>query len=215
MKTLRHLLLSLFCLLLALPTMANAEKGKAPWYQVEIILFSRNSESESESGEQWPLDPGTPNWEGAWQLSQDGYSRGSYPLLPRSRWKLGPEEYALKKRAGFTPLIHMAWQQPVLGRTRAHPTRLSSDRETTDGRPVMEGLVRVSVARYLHLDLDFLLRIQPLQNGENDTDAVAPGTIQGYRFITHRRMRSGELHYIDHPLMGALVLITTIEPTSD
>ena len=30
----------------------------------------------------------------------------------------------------------------------------------------------------------------------------------------HRRMRSGELHYIDHPLMGLLIRITPYEPPS-
>jgi hypothetical protein len=28
----------------------------------------------------------------------------------------------------------------------------------------------------------------------------------------HRRMRSGELHYLDHPLMGVLVLVIPYGP---
>jgi hypothetical protein len=209
MKHTRYLSFSLCCLLLILPALVIAKQGKAPWYQVEIILFSRDG-GNAGGGEQWPLDPGAPDWDGAWQLSRDGYSRGNYPLLPRSSWKLGPEAYALKRKSGFSPLIHVAWRQPVPGRNRAHPIHISSERKTANGKPVMEGLARVSIARFLHLDLDFLLRRQPLQNAGN-ADAVVPGTIQSYRFIAHRRMRSKELHYIDHPLMGALVLITPIE----
>ena len=32
-----------------------------------------------------------------------------------------------------------------------------------------------------------------------------------YRFINHRRMRSNELHYIDHPMFGVLVIATPLQ----
>ncbi len=28
-----------------------------------------------------------------------------------------------------------------------------------------------------------------------------------YPFVQHRRMRSGELHYLDHPVLGMLILV--------
>ncbi|MDH3450858.1 MAG: peptidoglycan binding protein CsiV, partial [Gammaproteobacteria bacterium] len=36
-------------------------------------------------------------------------------------------------------------------------------------------------------------------------------TMQSYPVRYHRRMRSSELHYIDHPLVGILILVTPVE----
>ncbi|HHH38094.1 MAG TPA: hypothetical protein ENK50_00765 [Sedimenticola sp.] len=193
------------------PAGAAGTKGVIPWYEVEILLFARNGATAGQE-QTWPEDPGTPDWEGAWQVSEAPYRQGNYQLLPRARWRLDREARTLKRKGGFQPLIHRAWRQPVLSRKRAHPVHLRSRQTTADGTPEMEGLVRVSVARYLHLDLDFLLRRPPLPGMEEKAgQTFTPGTVRDYRFTAHRRMRSGELHYIDHPLMGALVLITPVE----
>jgi len=60
-------------------------------------------------------------------------------------------------------------------------------------------------------------------NGEDGpaavADAIAPAVARGpdneamlsFPFSQSRRMRSGELHYLDHPLIGILVLVTPYE----
>jgi hypothetical protein len=64
----------------------------------------------------------------------------------------------------------------------------------------------VSRARYLHLwaDLTYTTRIA---TADNPTP-----TLQRFRMKQHRRMRSGEIHYLDHPMFGVVVLATPYEP---
>ena len=68
---------------------------------------------------------------------------------------------------------------------------------------MVRGTVKVSLARYLQVDVDLLYR-RP-RGGE----AAAPDHVPArFRLISRRRMRSEELHYIEHPLFGMLVSIT-------
>ena len=39
--------------------------------------------------------------------------------------------------------------------------------------------------------------------------------LRGYRIEAERRMRSKEIHYFDHPLIGVLILITPEEQLTD
>jgi hypothetical protein len=71
----------------------------------------------------------------------------------------------------------------------------------------MEGTVTLSLNRYLHAHVDLLLR----RPRGIDPSSGLP-TTSTYRLQAHRRMRSGELHYIDHPAMGILILVTPFQP---
>ncbi len=179
-------------LLLLLPAALPAAESKAaPWYDIEIVLFSI---ADRGSSEQWPVDPGTPDSEGTIGIS-------SFQQLPPRDWKLSAEDGALRRSKGrYRPLAHLAWRQPVLSRSRAKPLYIRSQKTLADGYPVLEGRIRVSVGRYLHLDLDLLLR-ERLRQADDTAD------FQAFRFVASRRMRSGETHYIDHPRIGALVRI--------
>jgi len=179
-------------LLLLLPaTLPAAQKKAAPWYDIEIVLFSI---ADRGSSEQWPLDPGAPD-------TGDTVGISSFQQLPPRDWKLSAEDRALSRSRGrYRSLMHLAWRQPVLGRTRAKPIYIRSRKTLADGYPVLEGRIRVSVGRYLHLDLDLLLR-------DRIREADGMADFQAFRFVSSRRMRSGETHYIDHPRIGALVRI--------
>ena len=81
-------------------------------------------------------------------------------------------------------------------------------------RRTLDGKIKVVLARYLHIyfDLIYQRNLTPndgvLQHREN-----TPGyqDIRQYPIQLHRRMRSKEIHYIDHPLVGMLVLATPFE----
>jgi len=78
----------------------------------------------------------------------------------------------------------------------------------------LEGTIKLHLGRYLHLETDLLYRsqIEPLENNTffiNLDDIEQPQTL--FRMHQTRRMRSGELHYFDHPMFGMLVLITPYE----
>jgi hypothetical protein len=172
----------LTCLLLLLASQAAAAEKI---YDVELILFARGGGS---AGEKWPGNPGKPDLKGVRYLKKDAKT---YRILPKSQWKLGGAFSRLKSKSGYTPLLHLAWRQPVTSRKEAEPVHLLSS-----SAPGVEGTVKVSVERYLHVDLDLLLG-------------------SGYRMRSHRRMRSKELHYLDHPKMGALVLISPVKKSQN
>ena len=91
----------------------------------------------------------------------------------------------------------------------------------------LEGTVKVVLGRYLHVYADLLLRrrmpegfigenrVDGLQRTSNDNGAgFREPTTQRHAFQMrqHRRMRSNEIHYLDHPMMGMIVLIRRAEP---
>ena len=80
---------------------------------------------------------------------------------------------------GHKILFHEAWRQSAGGRK-------SSKWYAVSGTG-LQGVVRLTRGRYLHIDTDL--------------------TVGGIRIRDHRRMRSRELHYIDHPRVGILVRV--------
>lgn len=175
---------------------AQAGRGSAPWYLIEIVVFTRNTPPAAGS-EIWSKASGKLDWESV--------RTGKYTLASAGSLRLTGAKLALKKsHEELTPVIHTAWRQPVYSRNSARSFYLKSDREITPGTPLVEGMVKISVNRYLHVDLDLLMRGTPA-----GADRL-PGGFQTFRFDEHRRMRSKELHFIDHPLMGMLILITPL-----
>jgi hypothetical protein len=103
--------------------------------------------------------------------------------------------------------------------------------------PRFAGTIRLSVARYLHLAADLVYRTPvtqhfatPMQDHEiwSDTlyqtvsDPQGPAyqldswkAMRGYRLKESRRMRSKRIHYLDHPFLGIVALITPVELPKD
>ncbi len=159
-------------------------------YDIELLLFAIQGDA---SGSQLLTDdPEGVDWENSTPL-------GDNRRLPSGRGRLGAKERALQRAEGFDPLIHAAWRQNIRSRESAKAWYVRSERTIAPGTPKVEGLVKLSVGRYLHVELDLLIR-------KKADDAV--GGFRNYRVTTHRRMRSKELHYIDHPMLGMLIEIT-------
>ena len=89
----------------------------------------------------------------------------------------------------------------------------------------LEGKITIALSRYLHLYTDLVLR-RPRQS----IDPVLDSSIQSRTLATysadtrildnhslreHRRMRSKNLHYLDNPEFGMLVLITPYQVPED
>ncbi len=75
---------------------------------------------------------------------------------------------------------------------------------------ILDSSFTVSIGRYLHVWIDMIYRepvaISPELDGESQ-EFILPS----YGITMHRRMRSNELHYIDHPKVSMLVKITRYE----
>lgn len=133
-------------------------------------------------------------------------------------------------------LLHTGWRQPGMPREKAlsvyfkHPVAgtspLSVDTPVTNDPTAMsplapaqagelEGMIKVILSRYLHVETDIVFRPHREKLQEDILsleliDKVDQPVV--YRLNeTRRRMRSRELHYLDNPVIGMLVLITPYE----
>ncbi len=134
-------------------------------------------------------------------------------LLDTSAGELVAVYRRLAAQSGYRPLMHLIWEQPgevdqpapVVGFERL---RLGSDE--------LVGAARLSRSRFLHLqlDLEFLNPEDgvavPRPMGDDGTGEVRL-LVPRYRIEESRRMRSGEVHYFDHPAFGVIATIQPVE----
>ncbi len=132
----------------------------------------------------WPEEPGQPDP----TLAVENLDMIA---LPASNQSLEPVAYTLKKK-GMIVHEHMAFRETPGGRNSNNWLWIDRGRLT--------GLLRVTRGRFLHLDTDLALQ---------DRDSA-----QLYRIRLNRRMRSGELHYVDHPLLGSVIKAERHEATA-
>lgn len=101
--------------------------------------------------------------------------------------------------------------------TPAAPPETPSAAPAADGNagqvtiPEINGTLLLSRARYLHVWAD-LVFTEPLDQVPGADPSTPPATLAHFRMQQHRRMRSGELHYLDHPLFGLLIQVTPYTP---
>lgn len=187
---------------------SQSVKAETPTYKIEVIIF----ESLALKGwteEYWPDDINLPNTNNALSV----FSRGKKPLfINSSDKKMGGKAYALNKK-GYRVLFHQAWTQ------RAYPNKKStqvllegSDKYGTN----MLGTVRLYKTRYAHVDFNLHFdrripsKIRPsfANNQKLNTDSLP--SHWSFKLKESRKIKPGELHYIDHPLFGALVKISKL-----
>lgn len=209
-----------------------------PAYEVEVIVF-RQWEAVGPDGEWQPRQPMPPSvltalaelgrsdgfqsipTEG-WQLSgiRDALSRSdNYQVLLHTAWRQPglPED-----AAPFIP-YPSDWRPPADDRRLAsEPDRHANSADDNDrltnntgdelefNRPLPEpglrGIMRLYRGRFLHFGVD--LRYAKPEDVEK---ALYADDVPVYVMKQRRKMRSGEIHYLDHPLLGVIVQTRLIE----
>ena len=95
------------------------------------------------------------------------------------------DAYDLLLHAGFSQEgVAEKWALPVSVRILGAPTKLG-------------GEITLHRGRFLHVTLDLSL----------DTNTDIPALSQPYRLQQARRLRSGEVHYFDHPALGVVLTV--------
>lgn len=166
--------------------------------------------------------------EGADTLDSSAARLGAWRLLERDRMILTDMLSRMEKAGDFRTLYHQTWIQPIRERARAFPIyieggnqvsaqpSISPDAGQDYGLPPLEttteeasdpvppamqsefqGMLRLHLSRYLHVEPDLWF-----------TRNSGEGQPYWVHINQKRRMRSEELHYLDHPLFGMLVRIT-------
>lgn len=161
---------------------------------------------------------------------EDSLQANSYRLLDPDNFTLTGEARRIGRRSGFQILLHGRWLQPVPPREAPQPLYLQVGPRFGDSH-ALEGALGVTLGRYLHFRAD-LYYTEPLLGQAPLNQALAPpmalaigdagaGTrlqardleTTGYMQLHEsRRLRSGELHYLDHPKLGVLVKIEPVTP---
>lgn len=210
-------------LLLFVLTTISAHAAGISSYQVEIIVFSQLSQQTVDS-EHWPqraLQQPNPAY-----LNLDQDSDG-YNVSAPDQLFLTNQYNKISNKQQYTVLMHKGWVIPratlnngillhLFGGKRydnSVDTQSSIDGSasySTTALSELDGTVRIKLNRYFNLSFNLMLN-EPnsLIKSLSDNDYFASNTAPyiSFKLMQTRRMRSNELNYIDHPLLGVLVKI--------
>ena len=142
--------------------------------QYDVEIIVFQNLSGQSDGEHWPL------------ADEDSYSMPEQrPLgdmlseLPASAHRMQRIADSLNRSGAYRVVTHRAWRQSARDRAGAVPFPVS---DTADN---LDGTITLVRERFLHMDVDLMLQ-------------------STYSLQEKRRMRSGELHYFDHPVFGVI-----------
>jgi hypothetical protein len=226
---------ALVLLLVALPGPGSLSQAQdTRHYKVEMILFTPRSGA-SAQGERFDDAPGPPELDRAVDLNRGPVPEG-FHALHSGEADLAGVKARLRGSGRYRVITHMLWQQPGLDRAAAVAVRVRGGTDYSarfpQGRAVeyvqdpqglpmrveagalneVDGTVTVVLGRYLHVYTDLVYRTPMTRPG---VDPQGPRDLEpslvSIRVQGQRRMRSRELHYLDHPLLGVLVQITPLE----
>ena len=224
------------------------------YYDVEIVIIE-NLTSEAKKSENWPLQVNLTPPEKTVQLGQPVLSewlpqdvdlKSSYKVLDASTYQLTPEVEKISESKTQRVIFHTSWRQPGLDKKQALPIYFKQEvpappvvenqnnaqhenegdlQSASSSSSILEGILRVTLARYLHLEaeLSYRNKIPEVENSDNPFSVLDNESErkeidkQGVIHLKQkrRRIRSKELHYLDHPVLGMLVRITPYEIPED
>lgn len=133
----------------------------------------------------------------------------SYKPEASNTYLLAAEDGRLQRNGAYRVLLHRAWIQPVPDRDRLQPMLIQIGEH---GAWRIEGYLGVTRGRYLHMDTRLWYATNPQDPAQLDATTGEP-LDRGYMEMREqRRMRSGELHYLDHPKFGVLARVDPVQP---
>lgn len=192
---------------------------KARWYQVNVTFFQQphdRSLDESFTYEKINLTMGDVislyNDDNTFLLAESGFN-ASFPLhhenanaTPYTLQTISDdwEEIIGKLDPVSQSILYNAqWIQPVYEQKHSLPIYFETSQQVLD-QPQLKGLFHLHVSRYLHSNIE----LQYIPNHANSLQ-------QTLSLQQSRRMRSKEVHYIDHPRIGVLIRILPTEHPLD
>jgi hypothetical protein len=159
------------------------------------------------------------------ELESDLLDR-SYRYLPADQHQLSGQANRLTRRQGVRVLMHERWLQPVPERHESQPILVQRGIRL-DKLYQLEGTIDVTIGRFLHLHanlwrhtpgLGMELLDLPVESIDGGPEPLQMWMLNAQRYVAlneSRRMRSGELHYLDHPHFGVLVRIDPVALPQD
>jgi hypothetical protein len=168
-------------------------------YNIELVILEDLSGKYSAS-ENWPAGSELVTMSSQQKPDTEAeQNRKRIRFLADDSYKLNDEVKRIEESNEYKVLLHVAWRQAGLDKADAFPIHLSSlNQQNTTSDSYIEGDITFVMSRYLHV------------SGEMTFYQAKQGGFLPYPVKFDRRMRSRETHYIDHPIVGILVLATPI-----
>lgn len=182
----RHVFAVLALLAGAIPAHAATTSGPPSNYDVEVVVFE-NRLPALDGGELWPR-------ENLRSLATD-IAAAVETQAPDEGAPLAAAAKALAADGGHRVLAHRRWTQAAEARSAAQVVRLNAG-ETLDG------VLRFYLSRFLHIDVNLVL----VDGAGSWRDENFAGV--AYRLSEHRRVKTQEINYFDHPKFGVIVRVT-------
>ena len=221
-------------------TLASDTTANLQEYDIEIIIFedaharyiSSELWNQNDSGEPDPSDTKAAA-NNLNKLSLKENNKTSFKTIKPTI--LNNEYKRIKNSSEYNILFYGAWRQAGLSDTEAFEINLddlvNTDKSTSQN--TITGNFKLILTRYLHIygQLDYKRKVNDVPSAAGTskvTTNLAPGAERSndldsglivenkpYPITIHRRMRSKELHYIDHPLVGMLIQINPVEKAKE
>ncbi|MGB0447323.1 MAG: CsiV family protein [Pseudomonadales bacterium] len=184
------------------------------WYQAEIIIAERLDNLMDE--EQHPTALVSPVPSGKVLKEYPSIGNQALTQLPSNQHQLTSVKRRLERADAYRVLFHEAWPIAIAKNEPTIWIDVKSGMEQ-HGHYELEGKVGVSMGRFLHLHTQlhlnkFISEALPADNQLNlflDIPYKQAQISQRYSMQQKRKMRSKELHYLDHP---NLVLLVRFDP---
>jgi len=142
-----------------------------------------------------------------------------YILISEGYKPLENEKQKIQKSPKFSVLKHITWQQPGYDKKNSKPVRLIAGEDLTK-RYIDEAIDEKTIDvlsqgrlheihgfAKIHLDEYFTFVIQLTLNYFNKKT----GKLSQLKLSANKRLNDNETHYIDHPIIGAIINITTLD----
>ena len=204
-------------------------------YIVEMIFFADTHDLPNDSM-RISIQAINPDLEGAIMLDESALTFGFIPYQ-KDTLTLVDQAAALSETGRYRVLEHIAWLQPGLAKEDAIAIRIHAGKDYSEefkersfvrvdfngwqliqSHPVneLDGTIKVVLGRYLHVYTDLAYRRPFAMPADAEHNPLGREHILAdFNVKAHRKMRSEELHYIDHPLLGILVEIRPDETQID
>lgn len=148
-------------------------------------------------------------------------------FLNTNQYRLTTQAQKIQSQKSYKLLFHKAWKQAGLPENQAFPIHIDSSLENTDTVVIqsqtvtddtpnideyIQGNITLIMSRYLHIQANLVLhKAVPVKNVDKSEHPESPVSLtqaKKYNINLERRMKSREIHFIDHPLIGILILAT-------
>ncbi|MDG2276422.1 MAG: CsiV family protein [Pseudomonadales bacterium] len=174
----------------------------------QALVAAPTSDALSESSTAIPPQPPSQAERFATHLADFEQTLSEQSFIWMEAKGLEPSVRAINRQQHLRPIFHKKWRQATPD--RQNPVGLRVD--APESRPRLHGTIDVSVSRYLHFNADLWyttsdLGQEPRVFSADGTSLAATPTVRFMHIAERRRLRSRELHYIDHPKIGIIVRI--------